>query len=180
MMSDFLKLDDMQLKALRGQFVDQALGEELFDDTHDAAAPRISPSELYDHACARRLPDERFAVSLKAHPHLRALYHRMLAANSSFVFDEARAASAGDIVRNAPGCRIRMEKSQAEDAQVYVVIEFEADDPDVSSLVIVDSAEQPFSFDLPPTRRRICQLIAEEGDKLLQLLHDPKSRLYMR
>ena len=179
-MSDFLKPNVMQLKSLRGQFVDQALGDDLLADEHDAPAPRISPSEFFDYACARRVPDERFAVSIKAHPHLRTLYHKMLAANSSFAFDEARAASAGDIVRNAPGCRIRMEKSQAEDAQVYVVIEFEADDPGVSSLVIVDSSEQPFSFDLPPTRRRICQLIAEEGGKLLQLLHDPKSRLYIR
>ena len=179
-MSDFLEPDEMKLKGLRDRFVDQALGEDLLGDEPDAIASRVSPSELYEFACARRVPDERFAATLNSHPHLRTLYHQMLAANSTFAFDEARAASAGDIIRNAPGCRIRQEKSQAENAQVYVVIEFGADDPKVSTLVIVDSSEKPFTFDLPPTRHRICQLIADEGDKLLQLLIDPKSRLYMR
>ena len=179
-MSDFLKPDDLQLKGLRDRFVDQTLGEDLLDGVPNANPPRILPSELYAFACATRVPDERLAGCLKSHPHLRTLYHQMLAANSVFAFDEARAASAGDITRNAPGCRICQEKSQAEDAQVYVVIEFDADDPKVSKLVIIDASEQAFTFDLPPTRHRICQLIADEGDMLLQLLNDPKSRLYIR
>ncbi len=180
-MSDFLTPDRTRQEFLRRSFVDEALGDELFAVSRDSwQQDRVSPSVLYEIAQGHRPLGHDIERAFDQYPHLRALYICMIEAVSVFYFGEARAASAGDIVRTIAGCRIWMEKSQAEVNQVYVIIEFEEEDPGVNSLIIVDQEKRITSFELPSTRHKICQMIVEQGDELLSLLNDPKTVVYLR
>lgn len=180
-MNDFLTPNRERQQFLCRSFVNESLGDELFMSSYEGGEQkRLSPRVLYEIAQGHRPLDHDIEKAFDQNPHLRTLYIHMIETVSVFYFPEAKAASAGDIVRTAAGCRIWMEKSQAEVNQVYVVVEFEEEDPHVSSLIIIDQKKRVTSFDLPPTRHKTCQLIVEQGDELLSLLHDPKTVVHLR
>tara|TARA_B100001179_G_C18436048_1_gene336750 strand:- start:293 stop:574 length:282 start_codon:yes stop_codon:yes gene_type:complete len=92
------------------------------------------------------------------------------------------AASSGDYpVRHGSGCIIRMEASRAEPDQIYVIIEITGDvDLAPTSMFVCEEDQTCMRFEVPEIKDGIIQLIFDRPSKLVELMMNPKTEVFLK
>jgi len=170
-------------RRLQAAFAARSGAGDLLQHAPGAAAG-IAASRLYRHATARGGDDPELTQALRENLMLRRAYVRLERSLARLRMPALRAASSGDFpARRIPGCRLRVERSAADSAQYYLVIEFEDGLDDASrpdTMVLVDRDEQCHRFALPAARRGVIQHLIDGASAMLPLLRDPQTEVMLR
>jgi hypothetical protein len=161
-------------------FEQLALRQEL---TSSEQTQGMAASALYGLASNILTSEQALNVQQQLNDNLpaRRVYRQMIKQISDFHFPQAIAAATDMLpVRNAQGCRIRLQESKAEPDQLYLIIEFSEGVKSVPrKLTVFDAEDNSFGMDLSAPRNGIIQMIIERTEKIATLLSDPKSEAFL-
>ena len=146
----------------------------------DAPPARIAASDLYAYARGDKSQALEIKEALLRNPSLRAALRRMVETTARYQMPEAIAASTDDFPeRRAEGCRVRMERSRAEDDQYYLIVEL-AEGMDAPSVLTLCDPEDRFErVELPPARRGVIQVTVTTESGVPAMLRDPKTAVFL-
>lgn len=146
------------------------------------AAPggRVTPRRLYLYLTGARAEDPGLEAALRESPALRAELRRLTEKIAGYRIPELAAAAAGTVARrDAPGCRIRFEKSRAEPAQTYVVISLDEPGRHPRWLAVFVGDDTCRRIALPEPRAGTIQVLVENESDVLAALRDPGSEIFI-
>lgn len=180
-MNDFPIPNDIMMAQVRTTYAALSAAEALIEN--DTPTTSVTAHQLFAYASGMTAyPNADLERHLQRTPGLRATYRRMMRTRAAFSFGTAMAASDGDLLpRSGEGCSIRFEKSTAEDASYYVIIELHGDtDRQPARLVVCDDDDTCQQFALPQARRGIIQMLVAEDAELLGLLRKSSTEVFLR
>lgn len=184
-MNDFPIPNDTMMAQVRTTYAALSAAEALIES--EAPSASVTAHQLFAYASGMTAyPNADLERHLQRTPGLRATYRRMMSTRAAFSFGTAMAASDGDLLpRSGEGCSIRFEKSTAEDASYYVIIELHGElpgdtDRQPSRLVVCDDDDTCQQFALPQARRGIIQMLVAEDAELLDLLRKSSTEVFLR
>lgn len=175
--------DDEQIQRAKNIFYQIASSSELVESLNSRSKKSsLSTGRLCAYAQDLNKQDEFVEQQLHVNSDARKALRNLIMASSNYHMNAVMAAST-DTLPNRVGhnCKIRFEKSKAETDQVYIIVEL-INDKELSPKLLIVCDEEGFchQFDLPKIRNNICQLISETNSKLLRLLMNPKSEVFIR
>jgi len=171
-MTEFEQPDPETLARARQIFAERRIADALADGAGEGPA-HLSPAAIYRAAVGD--------APLR-NPALRSAYRSLVAQTSSYALPRAAAASSAEFpVREGDGCRIRVERSRADDDRHYVIIELT--DPDRAApqlMTVCDVDDNCTRVALPEPCRGFIQFLAEPATGILEKLRDVNAEIYFR
>ena len=182
-MIDFKMPDDRELERIQEEFSKNSWVDILTSSLEEnRRSDTISLSTLYAYLTSYSGVDEALELKVRSSPHLRELYRKIVDQTAAYRLPEAMAASSGDYpVRHGSGCIIRMEASRAETDQIYVIIEITGGvDLAPTSMFVCEEDQTCMRFEVPEIKDGIIQLIFDRQSKLVELMMNPKTEVFLK
>ncbi len=151
-------------------------------DGDGAEVPRrATAGDLYAFATG----DQRHAGTVKQgllrFPQMRTVLKAMLAEVSVGYLPEVAAAASDEFPeRRVDQGVLRVQRSQAEPSQFYLIFEVAEGYEAPTVLIVCDREEQFEQIVLPAPRRGTIQLAVTQASGVPDMLRDPKSAIYLR
>ena len=170
----------------------QALMEEMFGaeeawsdltrDGYQSDGVAIPFSRLYAFAAnPDRSADPEMSEMLANDEKLAAHFHYLCARTA--VARLPRVAAAGTELlgsRDGDKCRLRLESSQAEPDQVYLIVELADNEASPQNLLLFEDGKWGGSYPLPTAREGIIMLLEKADSDLVTALRHPRSEVLFR
>ncbi len=161
---------------------DQCLRAEALLSGPASRRDWVSPAELAEYLDNPQSPQaDRVAEALRGNARLRADFDHLLRRTARHALPRLAAASTGQVsARTVEGCRITLKRSQADSAQVYVIITL--DDPASAprALFVCSRHGDHVRFPLPDGADGRMQLLADEESELIRGLRDIDAEVFLR
>ncbi|NQV78935.1 MAG: hypothetical protein HQ495_00180 [Alphaproteobacteria bacterium] len=147
-----------------------------------AAAPGVTIAQLYRLATDPQVEDVVLETRLGADPALRASFELVLQRTAAYALPKLAAASTGEVTtREGPGYRIRLQPSQAEPLQTYVIFEIDDAARTAPRTVFVCRADRaPLRHRLPDAIGGVVQVLVDADSDLLRGLRDLDAEVFLR
>jgi hypothetical protein len=174
--------DDATLGIAERVFDALAVVGDLTDSSRDGSG-EPGMARLYAYASdagAALDPDLEDVIARDGR--LRANFELLLVRTALHRFPTVAAASAGPISeREAEGCRIRFQQSQAEPNQTYIIIELAAGQSEKpKALFLCGSHRAARKYALPEAHEGVIQMLVESDAEVLEGLRDIEAEVFLR
>mgnify|MGYP004382447987 CR=1 FL=1 len=181
-MNKFKLPEGRDLALIKTMFSELEMANEILQYKDETNSTRSSVSDLLAYARGDLSQKQKIKEELLKYPSMRTALQSMISRTSVYCMPEAVAASSEIFpVRQIEGCQLRVEISHAETDQYYLIIEqVEGYHSPLSEMNLFGNSGSHEKLSLPEARRGIIQLVIKAGDNVLDLLQDPKTRIFLR
>jgi hypothetical protein len=178
--SKFKAPEKKELEMVQQAFAELELVDEMINATQQSDAGRIMASDLHAYACGDASQAVRIKSALLLFPAMRGVLKNTMRGAAIYHMPEAIAASTEEIpTRRTDGCALRVEVSRAEPDLYYLIIELDDGRSVPSVLTVCDVNDQYEQIELPAPRRGVIQVAIAAESGIPNMLHDPKSAVYL-
>ena len=171
--------DGAERQRLRRRFALLAFAESAAETGLDEPGSGVSFGRLYDAARGGVTMDAELAAALLGDPALRADFDLLLERTARHRLPRAAVASSGELHRReTAGLVVKLVRSRANPAQVYVLIEVESG-RDEAVLIVKTAAGEYLKEVLPSPESGTVRLLKSVEDPFTQALRDATSEVFL-
>jgi hypothetical protein len=180
MATDPNTLNDRELTLVRNTLDAADLAERLLEDEGQTVA--IGFAEI--HAYATRPdhnPSDALLRALDSNSRVRRDFETLLKNVSAYWMPQVAAASSGEIsTREIDGCRMTFRASKADEAQIFIIIEFTDKSARPNALFVCGQDKPMSKVDLPDARDGRIQLLLDADSDIVKGLRDFATEVFLR
>lgn len=145
-------------------------------------SPTATMAQLYRLATDPAFADPMLEEKLEEDPALQTRFQALLERTAVYALPKLAAASTGEVTtREGRGYRIRLQPSQAESSQTYII--FELDDASQAAprtVFVCRTGRPPLRHRLPDAIGGVVQLLVDAESDLLRGLRDLDAEVFLR
>ena len=181
-MNKFREPEGSQLDFVKKTFSALEIIKDILQDETGHAPTRTSMNELFLYARGDLGQEKKIKQSLSKYPSMLFALRSMISQIAIYDMPESRAASSEEFPsRYIEDCHIRVELSQAEQNEYYIVITQTGSRQSLlSNMDLFGITNEYERVSLPEARRGITQLLVKPEVGVLELLRDPKTSIFLR
>lgn len=180
MATDRNTLNDRELTLVRNTLDAADMADHLVKA--EGQTPIIGFAEI--HAYATRpdhIPSDALLRALESDNRVRRDFEALLKNVSAYWMPQVAAASSGEVsTREIDGCRMTFRASKADEAQIFVIIEFTDKSARPNALFVCGQDKPMSKVELPEARDGRIQLLLEADSDTLKGLRDVATEVFLR